>query len=343
LKEYERAVEGVEEMIAVVDRKYQYVIANDKFLKMRNMTKGQVVEHFAHEVLNEGVFDTVVKEKLDECFQGKVVRYEMKYTYPAFGERDILVSYFPIEGPAGVDRAACIVQDITERKLMEQALRSMNQKLIEAHEEERTRIARELHDDIGQRLALLMWKLGRLGSDVQNLPPESRKAVVEAREDVSQLVRDIQAMSHRLHSSKLEYFGLVRAAVIYCSELSDQHKVEIDVRSENVLDDLPQEIALCIFRVLQEALQNAIKHSRSQRFDVSFSRTQVEICLTVYDSGIGFDPLEAIKGRGVGLVSMKERLNLVGGKLSIESQPGKGTTIRAYVPLIPRTKTARAE
>jgi PAS domain S-box-containing protein len=115
LQEYERAVEGVEEMIVVVDREYRYVIANDKFLKMRNMTKGQVVGHFAHEVLGKGVFDAVVKEKLDECFhQGKVVRYEMKYTYPELGERDIFVSYFPIEGVAGIDRIACIVQDITD-------------------------------------------------------------------------------------------------------------------------------------------------------------------------------------------------------------------------------------
>ncbi len=165
LQEYERAVEGVEEMIAVVDREYRYVIANNKFLKMRNMTKAQVVGRLAHEVLNEGLFQTVVKEKLDECFEGKVVRYEMQYTYPQLDERDILVSNFPIEGASGVERVVCILQDITERKRMEDALRGMNRKLIDAHEEERTRIARELHDDIGQRLGLLMLSLDRLGAD----------------------------------------------------------------------------------------------------------------------------------------------------------------------------------
>src|SRR5438093_3486796 len=109
LQEYERAVEGLEEMMVVVDREYRYVIANNKFLKMRNMTKGQVVERFAHEVLNQGVFEAVVKKKLDECFLGKVVRYEMKYTYPELGDRDILVSYFTVEGATGVNRIACIV------------------------------------------------------------------------------------------------------------------------------------------------------------------------------------------------------------------------------------------
>jgi signal transduction histidine kinase len=128
----------------------------------------------------------------------------------------------------------------------------------------------------------------------------------------------MQAMSHRLHSSKLEYLGLAAAAAGYCRELSDQYKVQIDLHSENIPKDLSQEISLCVFRVLQEALQNAIKHSGSRRFQVSLSRTSNEIFLTVHDSGIGFDPVEAIKGRGLGLTSMKERLKLVDGELSIE-------------------------
>ena len=93
LREYEKAVEGSEEMIAVVDRDYRYLIANRKFLRVRNMTKEQVVGHSAAEVLNEGVFQAEVKDKLDDCFQGKVVRFEMKYTYPYLGERDVLISY----------------------------------------------------------------------------------------------------------------------------------------------------------------------------------------------------------------------------------------------------------
>lgn len=341
LQEYERAVEGLEEMVAVVDREYRYVIANSKFLKMRNMEKGQVLSHFAYEILNKGVFDAVVKEKLDECFQGKVVKYEMKYTYPELGERDILVSYFPVEGATGVERVACIVQDITDRKRMEEVLRSVNEKLIEAHEEERIRIARELHDDISQRLALLTINLNRLKTDDQTLPADIREGVTKATNYAADLSRDIQAMSHRLHSSKLEYFGLARAAASFCNELADQHKVEIDLQSEDIPDGLPEEIALCMFRVLQEALQNAIKHSRSQRFDVSFSYTEVEICVNIHDSGIGFDPDEAIKGRGLGLISMRERLKLVGGELSIESQPGHGATVHACAPLSQKSKLAQ--
>jgi signal transduction histidine kinase len=117
--------------------------------------------------------------------------------------------------------------------------------------------------------------------------------------------------------------------------------VQIDLHSENIPKDLSQEISLCVFRVLQEALQNAIKHSGSRRFQVSLSRTSNEIFLTVHDSGIGFDPVEAIKGRGLGLTSMKERLKLVDGELSIESQLRAGTTIHVRVPLTSRTRSAR--
>jgi PAS domain S-box-containing protein len=342
LQEYERAVEGLEEMIVVVDREYRYRIANNKFLKMRNMTKEQVVGHLAHEVLNKGVFEAGVKEKLDECFQGKVVRYEMKYTYPELGERDVLVSYFPIEGATGVDRVACIVQDITQRKLAEEALSMVSQKLIEAQEEERTRIARELHDDVGQRLALLAALLDSLKEGRPVSAAELESQIGDLRKQVGDLANDVQAISHQLHSPRLEYLGLAAAAGSVCRELSDRQGVEIDFHSENIPKELPKEISLCLFRVLQESLQNAIKHSGSRQFQVSLTGGVNEIELKVHDSGIGFEPEEAIKGQGLGLTSMKERLRAVDGEFSIDSQLQRGTTIRARVPFSPKSNSMTA-
>jgi PAS domain S-box-containing protein len=342
LQEYERAVEGLEEMIVVIDREYRYLIANDKFVKMRNMTKEQVVGHFAHEVLNKGVFEAVVKDKLDECFQGKIVRYEMKYTYPELGERDVLVCYFPIEGPKGVDRVACIAQDITERKLAEEALSTVSQKLIEAQEQERSRLARELHDDINQHMALLAVNLGALKENLSASAAELAERISEANKQVEDIGKDIQAVSHRLHSPKLEYLGLAAAAASFCREFSDLQKVEVDFHSENFPKELPQETSLCLFRVLQEALQNATKHSGSRQFQVRLKGEANEIELTVHDSGIGFEPAEAIKGRGLGLTSMRERLKLVDGQLSIDSKPQRGTTIQARVPLNAGMKSAGA-
>src|SRR5215469_12749173 len=129
LREYERAVEGSEDMIVVVDREYRYLVANRKFLKMRNLTREQVVGRFADEVLNKGFFESVAKPKLDECFEGNVVRYETKYDYPDLGNRDVSVSYFPVEGVNGIDRIACIMQDITERKRAEEAVRESEERL----------------------------------------------------------------------------------------------------------------------------------------------------------------------------------------------------------------------
>ena len=217
--------------------------------------------------------------------------------------------------------------DITDRKLAEEALASVGRRLIEAHEEERTWIARELHDDIVQRVALVAVELER--SDQQGEDDSIRQAC----QILVDLGKDIQALSHRLHSSKLEYLGLVTAAKSFCRELSEQRNVRIEFKHSDIPSAVPREISLCLFRVLQEALQNAVRHSGGQDFAVEVRGTQDGIRLIVSDSGIGFDWQDAINRRGLGLISMRERLRLVNGELSIESQPGRGTTVLARVPL----------
>ena len=143
--------------------------------------------------------------------------------------------------------------------------------LIQAQEEERAWIARELHDDINQRLALLAVNLDRLKQNPPASADEFRQVVEERSKEVEDLGSDIQTLSHRLHSSKLEHLGLARAADNYCRELSDRQKVTIDFHSENIPLALSKEISLCLFRVMQEALQNATKHSGSRHFQVSLS------------------------------------------------------------------------
>ncbi len=226
---------------------------------------------------------------------------------------------------------SCI--DITDRKLAQETLTEMSRKLIEAQEQERTWIARELHDDINQQIALATVNLERLKQDSPALGPAVIQRLDEILDQVSGLGGDIQALSHRLHSSKLEYLGVVAAASSFCRELSDQHGVQIDFHSEGIPKDVHQEIALCLFRILQESLQNAIKHSGAQRIEAWLRGASNEIALSVRDAGIGFSPEEALRGRGLGLTSMRERLKLVHGKLSIDSQTGLGTIVRATVPL----------
>ncbi len=232
--------------------------------------------------------------------------------------------------------------DVTEHKLAEESLADMGRKLIEAHEEERTWIARELHDDVNQRMALLAVELDRWN---QQLPPsavELHDHIHHAIQRLSNIATDIQALSHRLHSSKLEYLGLVAAAKSFCRELSEQHQVEIDFRDMDIPRSVPKEISLCLFRVLQEALQNAMKYSGVGHIKVELRGREGEIQLTVSDLGIGFDPQDAIRRRGLGLISMRERMQLVSGEISIQSQPGSGTTIHARVPFSSSSDSMRA-
>jgi PAS domain S-box-containing protein len=228
--------------------------------------------------------------------------------------------------------ALCVVADITERKLAEEALAGVGRKLIEAQEAERTHIARELHDDVNQRIAVLAMNLHMLRQGLSPSEVGTGERLDDAYEQVRSLSADIQALSHRLHSSQLEYVGLKGAVTGFCRELSERQKLKIELRVDNLPEMLPPEVSLCLFRVLQEAVHNALKYSGTGECDVSLTGTATHIQLIVRDSGAGFDPGN-LKGQGLGLISMRERLRLVKGQLSIESRPGLGTTIRATVPV----------
>jgi signal transduction histidine kinase len=223
--------------------------------------------------------------------------------------------------------------DITDRKLAEEALATIGRRLIEAHEEERTWIGRELHDDINQRLALLAVELDRWNQDAPS-SAEIHEQVSHAQQRITEIAKDVQSLSHRLHSSKLEYLGLAKAASSFCRELSERTKVEVSFSHHGLPRTLPRELSLCVFRVLQEALQNAVKHSGVRNFKVELHGTSEAVELTVADAGNGFEEEEAFTREGLGLISMRERLQLVHGELSVESKPGAGTTIYARVPLI---------
>ena len=230
--------------------------------------------------------------------------------------------------------------DIAERKLAEEALSTVSQKLIEAHEEERARIARELHDDISQQLAVVSVRLDDLRQRPLASAADLDQEIGDVYQQVRKLASDIQALSHDLHPPKLALMGLEGAVVGLCEELSTRHGVTIDVHCEKIPTALPPEIALCLYRVLQEALQNVVKHSVSRHAHVSLNGQVNTITLTVKDSGAGFDPHAAMRGSGLGLTSMKERLKVIGGELSIDSQEGRGTTIHVVTPLCLATKPA---
>ena len=224
------------------------------------------------------------------------------------------------------------VQDITTRKRAEELLSNLSRRLFEAQEAERARIARELHDDIGQRLALLSMALQQLQQSGTSASELQRSIAALSRQTVD-IATDVQALSHELHSYKLQLLGVVTAMRDFCAEVSARHQVEVDFTHQDVPATVRPDIALCLFRVLQEALQNAVRHSAVGLFAVRLESTPTVLILTVRDAGCGFNP-ESISGdRGLGLTSMRERLKLVAGELVIDSKPDRGTTVVARVPL----------
>ena len=248
---------------------------------------------------------------------------------------------YPQRRENAVIGAVVAFADITERKLVEAALANVSRKLIEAQEQERTRIGRELHDDIGQRLAMVAVQLQQVHEDSLVLP-EVRTRVGELNKEISEIANDIQSLSHELHSAKLQYLGIAGAMRSFCREFGEQQKVEIDFQSYDMPSLLSPDISLGLFRVLQEALHNSAKHSGVKYFEVRLWGTLDEIHLTVKDSGAGFDREAAKTSRGLGLISMEERLKLVNGTLSVDSEPKRGTTIHARVPVASASDSVRA-
>ncbi len=224
-------------------------------------------------------------------------------------------------------------KDITERKRAEEAIAGMGRKLIEAQEQERARIARDLHDDVGQRLALLAVELNRMRDFIPDSAAELLRHVDELEAQASEMSTDVHTLSHELHSRNLEYLGIVSAVKSFCKEYGDKYKANVNFAHEGVPANVPKEISVCLFRVLQESLQNALKHSEVRHFDVRLEGSSEEIHLTVRDSGVGFDPESTKNTRGLGLISMRERVNIVKGTFVITASPQRGTEVSVRVPL----------
>jgi PAS domain S-box-containing protein len=233
----------------------------------------------------------------------------------------------PLRDAAGrVIGTARTLRDITEQKRASEALSRVSGMLIAAQEEERARIARELHDDIGQRVALL----------TVHIQDNSAGARIDTEQQLRELAVAVQALSHELHTPKLELLGVATSMKRFCEELTEQHQVSVDFAARDIPRELPWSVSLTLFRILQEAAHNWMKHSGAPRCDVRLWEAEGWIHLVVRDRGRGFDPAAVESGRGIGLISMQERIKLVDGRLSIRSQPQEGTTIHARVPSTPR-------
>ena len=463
-REYEQIVESLEVIIAVVDRKRRYVMANRAFLDYCGLQRAQVVGHLASEVLDPAMFASVIKPKLDEYLQNRRAKFVVTCTYPHGTEKNPFVSCYPLSGLAGLVQVASLLQDITERKRSlelirqerdraqryldvadvilraldvqgrvtlinrkgcatlgweegellgrdwfetciplgireqvricfrnlldgdltpienpvltrsgeermfrwrnsllrdddgavigtlssgedvterkqaESALRHLSGRLLYAQDEERRKVARELHDGVGTYVSGLSLALGKMRTLLDEKNPEHQKVVSECRDLIQAAAGEIRSISYLLHPPTMEEMGLESALEWLVRGFSGRSGITISLQLAEDIGRLKAEIELTIFRVTQEALNNVYRHSGSSTAAVRLFRESDAIVLEIADCGRGLPPRAAGSEPDftVGISGMRERVQELGGKFNIESVAGEGCTVRAALPLSSR-------
>jgi PAS domain S-box-containing protein len=321
-------VKNVPAAVAMLDRDMRYLQVSDRWCADYSLDSSQVLGRSHYEIfpdVPERWKETHRRALAGETLRAEEDRWDRKGTTTWL--RWEIRPWLNLEGvPGGI---LVFSEDITRRKQMEEALSRMSRNLIESQEQERTRIGRELHDDINQRLAMLAIELEQL----QENPSEIRNRVQELRKQTIEISDDVQALSHELDSSKLERLGAMGGMRSWCRDFGERQGIQVEFKSPEAKISLPREIGLCLFRVLQEALHNASKYSGVKRIEVQLREDAGEIHLLVSDLGRGFDLEMATEGRGLGLTSMQERVRQIKGIIEIQSKPMGGTIVHVRVPL----------
>jgi len=230
---------------------------------------------------------------------------------------------------AGTDRLLSIVRDVTESRRASELNRDLARRLIARQEVERQRIARELHDDISQRLALLNIEIDTIAGQV--LSEESRARLRALGTKAQELGSDVHHMSYALHPSWLETLGLVAALQALCRDASKQRNLHVTFTHRSIPSSVDPHVSLCLYRIAQEALHNVARHSQTREAHVSVACNADHIALQIADSGVGFNPSDR-RSAGLGLASMRERVAVLKGQLAINAAPGAGTQIAVQIP-----------
>lgn len=324
-------LEGVELLVIGADAEGRINYVNPYFEHITGRSPSEILGRPAVELVipdqREALADRVRRMGDD----GPRVRSTWSIHCSDGGSRTMFFTNVRLENPDGSFAGLLSVgEDITDRLRAESTARDLAGRLIHAQEEERSRVARDLHDDITQRLARLSMDAARVEPD-----PESRRStdtLAEIREGLVRLSEDVHAIAYRLHPAVLEDLGLAEALRSECERFSRREDTPCEIRSVDLPVTIPGPVALGLFRVGQEALRNVGRHAEASSVEVTLRGMEDGAQLAVRDDGIGFDPFMDRSKPSMGLASMRERIGYLGGELDIESSPGQGTTIVAWVP-----------
>jgi two-component system, chemotaxis family, CheB/CheR fusion protein len=354
-------VETVPKPIVILDADLKVVIANRAFYETFHLhRKGTEGVHF-HE-LSGGLWNVpALRENLSMAMDNHSFEdFEMEADFPRIGKRTLVLQGRRLELDEERRRILLLaLQDITAQKLAEEILekslrsaesslreseedlrqsreelRALAARLLTTQEEERRRVSRELHDDLNQKLAMLEVDADRLGQHAMSTPGLNVD-IRSLRDRVTEVSNDIRRVAYQLHPSILDHLGLRVALRSYCTEFSKREGMQVKFSGPDQTESVPEEVALCLYRVAQEGLRNVAKHAAAKSASVTLETVDQRIHLSVRDNGAGFDAA-AKQGRGIGLLSMKERVRLVDGEFTLRSKPGHGTRIDVWAPLTKR-------
>ncbi len=320
------------------------VTANDRLSEILGRSKGDLLTRNFRELFQAGESASEFERELSRLVNGEMHRYSAEMSAAGTdGARIWFEVVFSVvfAGDGSTPRRLTLVAmnatplKTAARKLHEAELArsELSRRVLDAQDADRSRIARELHDDIGQSLAVLKIRMLRAGKPVSGHTSTTHPDLHQLTGEVDAIVEKVSRLSHGLHSSVLEYLGLAAAVQSQCFECSKQLRIPVNCLCDHVERELDGLMALSFLRVVQEALHNAAKHSSAKSIVVRLNGSEDHLSLEIYDDGVGFDIESARLAAGLGLISMRERIHLIGGEFNITSSPGNGTRITARAPM----------
>jgi PAS domain S-box-containing protein len=316
---------------------------NDRLCEILQHPRANLLEKNFREIFQATEAQPEFEAALSRLIAGQTHRYSAEMNARRAGGEvssfDVVFSLV-LGNDATPRKLILVAKDITFLKVAKEELHDselardeLSRRVLNAQEAERTRIARELHDDIGQSLAVLKIQMLRAGQPVSGHPERRHADLVELTRKLDTITHKVSRLSHGLHSSALEFLGLAAAVQSHCFECSQQLRTPVDCQCDHIQEKLDGIMALSFLRVVQEALHNAAKHSRAKNITVRLNGSDHQLSLEIRDDGVGFDMETAKLAAGLGLISMRERIHLIGGEFDIVSSPGNGTRITAHAPI----------